>query len=199
MKEILIQLREDNRYTQTAMAKLLGISRQAYMKYETGEVEPPVEVIRRLKKIYNVSYEILIDNRVDLVNTSTSDNPESGSSFSYKNHQYDGMAVASPAPAYRASSAYENPSPAAAVSPQTAAKQTIQNSSLEEFATMLFSVAANLKTEDHLTTEEKLAKFEVYAKLAETEMDIANGDKGEDIDTVFAKLMGEEWTKKHIQ
>lgn len=37
------------------------------MKYETGEVEPPVEVIRKLKEIYNVPYEVLIDNRVDLI------------------------------------------------------------------------------------------------------------------------------------
>lgn len=178
MKEILIKLREDNRYTQTAMAKLLGISRQAYMKYETGEVEPPVEVIRKLKKIYNVSYEILIDNRVDLV--SNEKNNSLYESITEKN-QY----VADPTPAY-------------ANSTQTL-KQTIQNSSLDEFATMLFSVAATLKKDKKLTTEEKITKFDVYAKLAEAQMDIANGDKGEDIDLVFSKLMGEKWTKKYIK
>ena len=60
-----------------------------------------------------------------------------------------------------------------------AAKNTIQNSSLEEFATMLFSVASSLQNAN-LTLEEKLTKFEVYAKLAEVQMDIANGDKGTD-------------------
>ncbi len=178
MKDILIKLREDNRYTQTAMAKLVGVSRQAYMKYETGEVEPPVEVIRKLKEIYNVPYEVLIDNRVDLISAPKT--------VSYENSSAKEYSIASPTPAY-------------GPSPQAAVKQTIQNSSLDEFATMLFSVAANLKNEEKLTTEEKLTKFEVYAKLAEAQIEIANGDKGTDIDTFFTKLMGEKWSKKHIQ
>ena len=167
MKEILIKLREKNRYTQTAMAKLLDVSRQSYMKYETGEVEPPVEVIRKLQKIYNVPYDVLIDNRVDFV--------DSGEGSAYKsvsyddNNSYEYMSVASPTPAYGPSR----------TSSMEAAKNTIQNSSLEEFATMLFSVAASLQNAN-LTLEEKLTKFEVYAKLAEVQMDIANGDKGTD-------------------
>lgn len=181
MKDILIKLREDNRYTQTAMAKLLGISRQAYMKYETGDVEPPVEVIRKLKDVYKVSYEILIDNRVDLLEKLSDQN----TSVSYENHSPGELYAVSPTPAYGSS--------------KTAVKQTIQDSSLDEFATMLFSVAANLKTENKLTAEEKIAQFEVYAKLAEAEMEIANGDKGIDIDTAFSKIMGEKWTKKYIQ
>lgn len=103
-----------------------------------------MEVIRKLKEIYKVSYEILIDNRVDLVSAS----------------------------------------------PQVSAKQTIQNSSLDEFATMLFSVAANLNNKSKLTTEEKLTKFEVYAKLAEAEREIANGDKGTDAFEFLDKLRG---------
>lgn len=172
MKDILIKLREDNRYTQTAMAKLLGISRQAYMKYETGEVEPPVEIIRKLKDVYKVSYEILIDNRVDLLENLT----EKNSSVTYRNSASDELYAASPTPAYGSS--------------KTAAKQTIQNSSLDEFATMLFSVAANLKTEKKLTTEEKITQFEVYAKLAEAEMEIANGDKGIDAFELLDELRG---------
>lgn len=172
MKDILIKLREDNRYTQTAMAKLLGISRQAYMKYETGEVEPPVEVIRKLKDVYKVSYEILIDNRVDLLEKLS----EKKSSVTYGSSSSGEMYAASPTPAYGNS--------------KTAAKQTIQNSSLDEFATMLFSVAANLKTENKLTTEEKIAQFEVYAKLAEAEMEIANGDKGIDAFELLNELRG---------
>jgi len=158
MKEILIKLREDNRYTQTAMAQLVGVSRQAYMKYETGDVEPPVEVIRKLKEIYHVSYDVLIDNRVDLV---TSQKEEV---VYHPSHDEVTLEVASPASAYGPSAGY--------------LENTIQNTSLEEFANMLFSVAANLKTAN-LTLEEKLTKFEVYAKLAEAQMDIANGDKGD--------------------
>lgn len=185
MKEILIKLREKNRYTQTAMAKLLEVSRQSYMKYETGEVEPPVEVIRKLQKIYDVPYDVLIDNKVDFVDSpATSDHKlvSYGSQSSYDS------AVASPSPAYGPSR----------TSSMEAAKNTIQNSSLEEFATMLFSVAASLQNAN-LTLEEKLTKFEVYAKLAEVQMDIANGDKGTDIDTCFSEIMGEKWSRKHIK
>ena len=52
MKEILIKLRQENRYSQSLLSKVLGISRQAYMKYESGEVEPSVEIVRKLSKIY---------------------------------------------------------------------------------------------------------------------------------------------------
>lgn len=62
MKDILISLRTENRYSQNSLAKELGISRQAYIKYETGEVEPSVEIIRKLSRIFNVSYAYLIDN-----------------------------------------------------------------------------------------------------------------------------------------
>lgn len=178
MKDILIKLREKNRYTQTAMAKLVGVSRQAYMKYETGEVEPSIEVLRKLKEIYAVPYEVLIENNVAWLDSTPP--------YDLNNFNYQELIVESPSPAYGKA---QN---------QTTVKQTIQNSSLEEFANMLFSVAANLKTEP-LTLEEKLTKFEVYAKLAEAQMDIANGDKGVDVDTAFSKLMGGKWSKTHIQ
>lgn len=93
MKEILKELRTKNRYSQELLAKILGLSRQAYMKYESGEVEPSVEIVRKLAKIYKVPYEVLIDNQF-----------ESGSKTDKKifyecNH--DGyIAVASPAPAF---------------------------------------------------------------------------------------------------
>ena len=59
MKEILIKLRQENRYSQSLLSKVLGISRQAYMKYESGEVEPSVEIVRKLSKIYKVPYDVL--------------------------------------------------------------------------------------------------------------------------------------------
>lgn len=190
MKEILIKLREENRYTQTAMAKLLEVSRQSYMKYETGEVEPPVEVIRKLKKIYNVPYEILIDNQTDF-NTDTFNSKKQDICYDQVSltGAYSSNMVASPTPSYVAEKSYATET----------TKNTIKNSSLEEFATMLFSVAASLQTASNLTWEEKLTKFQVYAKLAEAEMEIANGDKGEDIDTCFSKIMGEKWSKKYIK
>jgi len=62
MKDVLKRLRMENRYSQELLAKILGISRQSYTKYETGEVEPSVEIVRRLSRIYKVSYEYLINN-----------------------------------------------------------------------------------------------------------------------------------------
>ena len=64
MKEILRQLREEKKLSQKQLAEIAGVSRLAYLKYEAGEVEPPVSVIRKLAEFYHVSYETLIDNMV---------------------------------------------------------------------------------------------------------------------------------------
>ena len=65
MNETLRELRIKNRYSQELLAKVLGISRQAYIKYESGEVEPSINVIRKLCKIYKVSYEVIL-GKLDL-------------------------------------------------------------------------------------------------------------------------------------
>ena len=62
MESVIKALREKNRYTQVKLAQELGISRQALIKYESMEQELPVNVIRRLSKIFSVSYECFIDN-----------------------------------------------------------------------------------------------------------------------------------------
>lgn len=62
MKESLKALREKNNYSQATVAKYLGISRQMYIKYESGEAEPPVKVIVALSKLYKVDYAQIIDN-----------------------------------------------------------------------------------------------------------------------------------------
>lgn len=62
MKETLKTLREKNNYSQATVAKYLNISRQMYIKYESGEAEPPVKVIVALSKLYKVDYAQIIDN-----------------------------------------------------------------------------------------------------------------------------------------
>lgn len=100
MKDILISLRTENRYSQNALAKELGISRQAYIKYETGEVEPSVEIIRKLSKIFNVSYAYLIDN--GKCKTGHSDNL-------YEFSEEKSSSVADASPLYKSQSLnYEN-------------------------------------------------------------------------------------------
>lgn len=63
MKETLKYLRGLNKFSQNKVAKYLGISRQMYIKYETGETEPTVKVIRELCKLYKVPYDVIIDDK----------------------------------------------------------------------------------------------------------------------------------------
>ena len=70
MISVIKILREENRYTQIKLAEILGISRQALIKYENLEQEPPVSVIRELAKLFSVNYECLIDNKLPDTNTS---------------------------------------------------------------------------------------------------------------------------------
>lgn len=62
MESVIKLLREQHRYTQVKLAEELGISRQALIKYENMELEPPLPVIRELSKIFSVGYDCLIDN-----------------------------------------------------------------------------------------------------------------------------------------
>ena len=64
MDSVIKILREQNRYTQIKLAEELRISRQALIKYENMELEPPVSVVRELSKIFGVSYECIIDNHL---------------------------------------------------------------------------------------------------------------------------------------
>lgn len=64
MKEILKYLRQTNNFTQEEIARRLEISRQSYIKYENGEVEPGDKVIRTLSIIYGVREEFIRRNEV---------------------------------------------------------------------------------------------------------------------------------------
>ena len=70
MESVIKILREQNRYTQVKLAEVLGISRQALIKYESLALEPPLSVIRGLAKLFSVSYECLIDNKLSEINSS---------------------------------------------------------------------------------------------------------------------------------
>ena len=64
MESVIKLLREKHRYTQVKLAEELGISRQALIKYENMELEPPLSVIRELSKLFSVGYDCLIDNEL---------------------------------------------------------------------------------------------------------------------------------------
>ena len=65
MNETIRKLREQHNYSQTYLALVLKVSRQMYIKYENGEVEPPVHVVRALCKLYDVSYDMIIDGKLE--------------------------------------------------------------------------------------------------------------------------------------
>ncbi len=57
--ELFRELREDNDYSQSEIASVLGISQQHYSKYETGEYD-----FIKLAKYYDVSADYLIGRSV---------------------------------------------------------------------------------------------------------------------------------------
>ncbi len=64
MDSVIKILREKNRYTQVHLAEILGISRQALIKYENLEQEPPVSTVRTLAFLFGVGYDCIIDNKL---------------------------------------------------------------------------------------------------------------------------------------
>ena len=53
-------LREDNDFTQTYVAKKLNCSQQAYSNYELGQRDIPTDVLIKLSEYYNVSVDYLL-------------------------------------------------------------------------------------------------------------------------------------------
>lgn len=90
MKDSIKVLRGKHNYSQSYLATYLQVSRQMYIKYESGEVESPVKVVVALAKLYSVSYSQIIDDEF-------SPNKEK---VSYKIHQDSESEVASPIVSY---------------------------------------------------------------------------------------------------
>lgn len=76
---ILRLLRERNKFTQEFMANKLGVTRQAYVRYETGEVELSASQIRILANLYQIEYRNIIDEIM----------PEDTISFVGNNHDLE--------------------------------------------------------------------------------------------------------------
>lgn len=54
-------IRADNGYLQQDIADMLGLYLNTYRRYETGERTIPVNLLRKLSKIYNVSLDYLTE------------------------------------------------------------------------------------------------------------------------------------------
>ena len=57
--EMIRELREDNRYTQKAIAEILSIGQRTYCDYESGRTRIPVESLIILARFYNVSLDYI--------------------------------------------------------------------------------------------------------------------------------------------
>lgn len=57
--------RQDHDFSQSSLAKLLGMSQTGYSKYETGENDIPTVVLIKLADLYNVSIDYLLGQTDD--------------------------------------------------------------------------------------------------------------------------------------
>ena len=55
----LISSREFNNISKREAAKLIGISQPAYLRYESGERTPSIQVIKEMAKVFHTSVEYL--------------------------------------------------------------------------------------------------------------------------------------------
>ena len=53
--------REDNDYTQKEIADILNLYLNQYRRYETGETTIPINIVKRLGKLYKVSIDYLTE------------------------------------------------------------------------------------------------------------------------------------------
>ncbi|MBQ9009785.1 MAG: helix-turn-helix domain-containing protein [Clostridia bacterium] len=60
LKENLVMLRKLNGYSQEQIAEKIGISRQAYAKWESGAMVPDIEKAAMLAQVYGITLDSLI-------------------------------------------------------------------------------------------------------------------------------------------
>ncbi len=61
LKDNISMLRDINGYSQEEVAEKIGISRQAYAKWERGETVPDVERCQKLAELYGVTIDALLN------------------------------------------------------------------------------------------------------------------------------------------
>ena len=56
------QLRQESGYTQQELGKKIGQTKSNISKYETGALEPGIDTLKTLSRIFNVSLDYLLCN-----------------------------------------------------------------------------------------------------------------------------------------
>lgn len=64
MNKTIKILRNKYNYSQSSVAEYLGISRQMYIKYETGAAELSVKTIKSLANLYKISSDIILEDKL---------------------------------------------------------------------------------------------------------------------------------------
>lgn len=60
------RLRKRKGWSQEELANQIGVSRQAVFKWESGMNTPDLEKIKKLVKLFNVSYDFLLNDELDI-------------------------------------------------------------------------------------------------------------------------------------
>lgn len=71
--ERLIELRKKNNYTQEELAGIIGVSRQAISKWESGMANPDIEKLIKLSELYGCSIDYIVDNDNKIDENRTND------------------------------------------------------------------------------------------------------------------------------
>lgn len=61
LKDNLVLLRRMNGFSQEAIAERIGISRQAYSKWESGVTVPDIEKCQPLAQVYGITIDSLVN------------------------------------------------------------------------------------------------------------------------------------------
>lgn len=71
--EKIFNLRKARGMNQNKVAKQLGVSRQSMYKWESGACMPELEKIKKMAEIYDVTYDYLLDDNIEIIGESSPD------------------------------------------------------------------------------------------------------------------------------
>ena len=75
LSEKITYLRKREGMSQEDLAEQLSLSRQSVYKWETGESLPSMDNIKYLAKMFNVSFDYLMDDSIDSIDPETNKAP----------------------------------------------------------------------------------------------------------------------------
>lgn len=76
LSDNIIMLRNINRYSQEEVAEKVGVSRQAYAKWEKGDTVPDVERCLKIAELYGITLDALVKFKGKVGNTALAPGPK---------------------------------------------------------------------------------------------------------------------------